>query len=94
MNEWDGKDRRENSNNVELLIYKVSEAEKKIDKLQEQFSNLNITVIESKAELKAELLYIAKNEGRVTGALWGIASAVIITIIGIIIKSSFRVNNG
>jgi tetrahydromethanopterin S-methyltransferase subunit G len=90
MNEWDGKDRRENSNNVELLIYKVSEAEKKIDKLQEQFSNLNITVIESKAELKAELLYIAKNEGRVTGALWGIASAVIITIIGIIIKSSFE----
>lgn len=90
MNEWDGKDRRENSNNVELLIYKVSEAEKKIDKLQEQFSNLNITVIESKAELKAELLYIAKNEGRVTGALWGIASAVIITIVGIIIKSSFE----
>ena len=90
MNEWDGKDRRENSNNVELLIYKVSEAEKKIDKLQEQFSNLNITVIESKAELKAELLYIAKNEGRVTGALWGITSAVIITIIGIIIKSSFE----
>lgn len=90
MNEWDGKDRRENSNNVELLIYKVSEAEKKIDKLQEQFSNLNITVIESKAELKAELLYIAKNEGRVTGALWGIASAVIITIIGIIIKSNFE----
>ena len=90
MNEWDGKDRRENYINVELLIYKVSEAEKKIDKLQEQFSNLNITVIESKAELKAELLYIAKNEGRVTGALWGIASAVIITIIGTIIKSSFE----
>lgn len=90
MNEWDGKDRRENSNNVELLIYKVSEAEKKIDKLQEQFSNLNITVIEAKAELKTELLYIAKNEGRVTGALWGITSAVIITIIGIIIKSSFE----
>ena len=39
MSEWNGKDRRENSNNVELLIYKVSEAEKKIDKLQEQFSN-------------------------------------------------------
>lgn len=90
MNEWDGKDRRENSNNVELLIYKVSEAEKKIDKLQEQFSNLNITVIEAKAELKTELLYIAKNEGRVTGSLWGIASAVIITIVGIIIKSNFE----
>lgn len=90
MSEWDGKDRRENSNNVELLIYKVSEAEKKIDKLQEQFSNLNITVIEAKAELKTELLYIAKNEGRVTGSLWGIASAVIITIVGIIIKSNFE----
>lgn len=85
-NEWDGRDRRNNSIDMEVVIYKVTEAEKKIEKLDNNFNNFVKDFIELRAELKTEIKNMVKNESKTSGALWGIASAAIVTIIGVIIK--------
>ena len=87
-NDWDGRDRRSRSVDMEVVIYKVTEAEKKIEKLDNNFNTFVKDFIELRAELKTEIKNMVKNQSKTSGALWGIASAIIVTILGVIIKST------
>ena len=85
-NTYDGKtDRREGGEVSALIIYRVGEVEKKVEKLDEKFHELNIDF----TGLKSELEHIAKNEGKLSGAIYGVASSVIVAVIGLILQNSF-----
>ena len=85
-NTYDGKtERREGGEVSALIIYRVGEVEKKVEKLDDKFHDLNINF----TGLKSELGHVAKSEGKLSGAIYGVASAVIVAIIGIILQKTF-----
>lgn len=85
MAEWDGQERRV-PDVSSIVSYRLDQVEKKIDKLDTNVGDL----IKDNISMKAELANVAKSEGKISGAIYGIGSsivlAVITAVVGLVVK--------
>lgn len=82
--EWDGKDRRADDLSS-VLYYRVELMEKKIDKFEDVLTK---AILELNT-VKIETQVVAKNEGKLSGTIYGIGGSVIITILGLALGKVF-----
>jgi hypothetical protein len=82
---YDGKERRETENNTSLLIYRLGEVEEKVKGLDTKTSALTIDF----TALKIELQNMAKNEGKLSGTIYGVGGAIVMTIITMVLQKVF-----
>lgn len=81
---WNGEDRREIP--LDLLLYKVENTEKKIEKIDEKVTELTIGF----STMKVEMANMAKSEGKLSGAIYGIGGAILTAIIVKVVETSFK----
>lgn len=67
-------------NDPNVFIYRLGQAEKRLDTIHEKLLTLSNGVI----EMKVELQHVAKNEGKTSGAISGVVTGTIISILGIV----------
>lgn len=68
---------------VDLLLYKIDETQKVVDKTAEKVDGLIIGHTTMKVEMEAK----AKAEGKISGAIWGFISAAVITVLSVILEN-------
>lgn len=81
---WSGEERREIP--LELIIHKVESTEKKIEKIDEKVTELTIGF----SIIKVEMANLAKSEGKISGAIYGIGGAILTTIIVKVVEIAFN----
>lgn len=79
--------KREGSDNTALIVYRIDQAEKKLSMLDDKVNGLTTGFV----GLKAELEYVAKNEGKTSGAISGVVTGLVVTIIGVVIQVIMKV---
>lgn len=84
---WAGEERRENSDVTALIVYRLDQNEKKLQNLDDKVNNLSGGFI----GLKAELEYVAKNEGKTSGAISGVITGIIVAVAGVIFQAMTKV---
>ena len=65
-----------------LIIYRLDQAEKKLQNLDDKVNNLSGGFI----GLKAELEFVAKNEGKTSGAISGVVTGIIVGLIAAVLQ--------
>lgn len=85
MAEWDGQERRV-PDVSSIVSYRLDQVEKKIDKLDTNVGEL----VKDNISMKSELSNVAKSEGKISGAIYGIGSSIILAVVtavvGMVIK--------
>lgn len=85
---WNGEERRENNGETTaLIIYRLDQAEKKVESLEGKFNTFNNGFI----ELKAELSHVAKNEGKTSGAISGVVGSLLVGMALVMAEAVFKV---
>ena len=82
--QWDGNERRIDSNTTSLLLYRMEKAEKKLDEMDNNVDELKINY----SILKTELTNMAKNEGKVSGLIYGAGGSIVMTVIALLIQKA------
>lgn len=83
----DTPDDRKDGNISAVVIYRLGQAEQKLQKLDDKLSQLS----EGFVGVKIELEHVAKNEGKTSGAISGVISGVIIAVLGVVAQMVFKV---
>lgn len=84
---WAGEERRDNSDVITLIVYRLDQAEKKLVSLDDKVHNLSTGFV----GLKAELENVAKNEGKTSGAISGVITGIIVAVAGVIFQAMTKV---
>lgn len=82
--EWDGKERRTDDLSS-VLYYRVELIEKKIEKFDDILSK---AILELNT-VKIETQNVAKSEGKLSGAIYGVGGSVIVTVLGLALGKIF-----
>ena len=80
-------DNRAEDNVTAVIVYRLEQAENKLQKLDDKLVKLS----EGFVEVKIELEHVAKNEGKISGAISGVISGVIIAVLGVLAQMAFKV---
>lgn len=70
-----------------VIVYRLEQAENKLQKLDDKLIKLS----EGFVGVKVELEHVAKNEGKTSGAISGVISGVIIAILGVAAQFAFKI---
>lgn len=70
------------NNATALIVYRLEVAEKKLDTLDDKLLDLSKGFV----GMKVELEHVAKNEGKTSGAISGVVTATIVTMITIFVQ--------
>ena len=76
-------DDRKDGDLTALIIYRLDQAEKKLQNLDDKVNNLSGGGF---IGLKAELEYVAKNEGKTSGAISGVVTGIIVGLIAAVLQ--------
>lgn len=82
--EWDGKERRTDDLSS-VLYYRVELIEKKIEKFDDILSKAILELNTVKIETQA----VAKSEGKLSGAIYGVGGSVLVTVLGLALGKVF-----
>jgi len=84
MDEYVGMDRRSStdSGDSKLILYRLDQVEKDVQKFDAKLASMTIDV----TTLKSELTHTAEKSAKFSGAISGIATGVIMSIIGVVIQ--------
>jgi len=80
-------DTREDNSTSAVIVYRLDQAEKKLQKLDDKLTQLS----EGFVGVRIELEHVAKNEGKTSGAISGVISGVIIAVLGVLAQMAFKV---
>ena len=80
-------DDRKDGDLTALIIYRLDQAEKKLQNLDDKVNNLSGGFI----GLKAELEHVAKNEGKTSGAISGVITGIIVAVAGVVFQTMIKV---
>lgn len=69
-----------------VVVYRLEQAENKLQKLDDKLNKLS----EGFVGVKIELEHVAKNEGKTSGAISGVISGTIIAILGVVAQLVFK----
>lgn len=70
-----------------VIVYRLEQAESKLQKLDDKL----VALSEGFVGVKIELEHVAKNEGKTSGAISGVISGVIIAVLGVLAQMAFNV---
>lgn len=73
-------------NSPALVAWRLEQAEKKLQTLDDKLNELTGGFI----GLKVELEHVAKNEGKTSGAISGVITGVIVAVLGVIAQVVFK----
>ncbi len=79
-------DSRVEDNISAVILYRLEQAENKLQKLDDKLNKLS----EGFVVVKIELEHVAKNEGKTSGAISGVISGTIIAILGVVAQLVFK----
>ena len=80
-------DNRAEDDVTAVIVYRLEQAENKLQKLDDKLVKLS----EGFVEVNIELQHVAKNEGKISGAISGVISGVIIAVLGVLAQMAFKV---